>query len=320
MNFGLVQVDSVADAVAAMGDHARWLAGGTDLIPEAKTELVTPTHLVNLKGIPALRGMQVTDTGVNIGALVTLAEIAEHETIRRDYQVLAQACELSASPQIRNVATIGGNICQDSRCPYYRSGFFCYLRGGDTCFMREGENREAAVVGYYDCVHVHPSDPASALFALDAVVVVQGRAGSRMIPIGEFFRAPRGADRHMNILENDELVTTIHVPRVPEGTRSIYKKGMDRAAWTFALASAAVRLTYNGTHVADARIVLGGVSPVPFREYRAEKMLRGQELNESVIMDAARSILIDAQPLAHNKFKVRAARGLVKRALTELML
>lgn len=318
MNFGLVQVDSVVAALEAIGDYTRWLAGGTDLIPEAKTELVAPTRLVNLKGIHELRGIHVTDAGLVIGALVTLAEIAEHETIRRDYQVLAQACELSASPQIRNVATLGGNLCQDSRCPYYRSGFHCYLRGGEKCFMRDGVNREAAVVGYHDCVHVHPSDPANALLAMDAVVSVQGRAGSRMIPISEFFRAPHGADRRMNILEKDELITAIHIPRVPEGTRSIYEKAMDRATWTFALASAAVRLTFDGACVADARIVLGGVAPVPLREFHVEKILRGQELNELVIMDAVRSILTDAQPLAHNKYKVRAARGLVKRALTEL--
>jgi xanthine dehydrogenase YagS FAD-binding subunit len=261
----------------------------------------------------------VGDKGIDIGALATLAEIAEHKTIREDYRVLAQACELSASPQIRNVATIGGNLCQDSRCPYYRSGFTCYLRGGETCFMRDGENREAAVVGYYDCVHAHPSDPANALLALDASIFVQGRGGTRIIPVSEFFRSPRGEDRRMNVLERDELITRIHLPRVSLNTRSIYEKGMDRAAWTFALASAAVRLTMDGERITDVRVVLGGVAPTPQREFRVEKTLHGQELSESLAMDAARAVLLDAQPLSKNKFKVRAARGLVKRALTELM-
>ena len=186
MNFEYAFPETVGEAIAANETNARWLAGGTDLIPELKNELVAPARLVNLKKIPELRGMIENAQGLRIGALTTLSDIAENAIVRTRYRALAQACDLAASPQIRNMATIGGNLCQDSRCAYYRNGFECFLRGGDKCYMRAGENREAAVIGYHDCVHVHPSDPANALVAFDAQVVLRGRAGEHTISLAEF--------------------------------------------------------------------------------------------------------------------------------------
>ncbi|HZQ07402.1 MAG TPA: xanthine dehydrogenase family protein subunit M, partial [Anaerolineae bacterium] len=296
----------------------------TDLIPEIKSGIAAPTRLVNLKGIDGLRGIVVQDDAVQIGALTRLAEIVEHETIRTNYRALAQACELAASPQIRNMATIGGNLCQDSRCPYYRSGFHCFLRGGDTCFMREGENREAAIVGYKDCVHVHPSDPATALVAFDAQVVIQSQDGERMISASEFFRAPDAQDRRMNVLEDDEVITAIRLPRIGSNSQSAFVKAMDRAVWSFALASAAVRVEIENEQVSDARVVLGGVAPTPWRETGMERALLGTRAasdgwDEEQLNQLTANALAEVQPLAHNRYKVRLARAMMKRALRECL-
>ncbi len=319
MSFEIAFPQTIEDAVSANENGARWFAGGTDLIPEIKSDLVHTTRLVNLKRVQELRGIHTTSDGVRIGALTTLTEIAEHEGIRANYRALAQACELAASPQIRNVATIGGNLNQDSRCAYYRSRFDCFLRGGDKCFMREGENREAAVIGYHDCVHVHPSDPANALVAFDAQIVVQGREGERVIAAQEFFRAPDANDTRMNVLRADELIAAIVLPRVGENTLSVYLKAMDRAAWAFALVSVCARIEMQETRIENVRVVLGGVAPMPWREFRVEEKLLGAEWNENLVTQGEFEVLEDAQPLAHNAYKVRLARGLVKRAVHECL-
>lgn len=325
MNFDVAFPETFDDAISVNENGARWFAGGTDLIPEIKNDLAAPTRLVNLKRIDALRGIRETSDGVRIGALTTLSEIAEHNILREKYRALAQACELAASPQIRNMATIGGNLNQDSRCAYYRSGFDCFLRGGDKCFMRDGENREAAVIGYHDCVHVHPSDPANALLAFDAQIAARGREGERVIAAQEFFRAPDAQDRRMNVLGADEMITAIVLPRVGKDTRSAYVKAMDRATWAFALVSVAVRVETRERIASDSRrleivrVVLGGVAPIPYREFRVEEKLLGAEWNENLVTQGEFEVLEDAQPLAHNAYKIRLARAMVKRAVGECL-
>jgi xanthine dehydrogenase YagS FAD-binding subunit len=319
MSFDLIFPQSIDEAVSAKENGARWFAGGTDLIPEMKLGFVEPTRLVNLKRVAELRGIHTTNEGVRIGALTTLAEIAEHETIRRCYRAVAQACDLSASPQIRNVASIGGNLNQDSRCAYYRNYFPCYLRGGDKCFLREGENREGAVIAYRDCVHVHPSDPAAALVAFDAQIVARSREGERTIAAQEFFRAPDARDTRMNVLNADEMITEIILPRVSENTRSVYVKAMDRAAWTFALVSVAVKVEVGDSRLETARVVFGGVAPIPYCEFRVEEMLLGKEWNEELVTQGDFVILENAAPLAHNGYKIRLARGMLRRALRECL-
>lgn len=315
MNFDMALPQTLDEAISANENGARWLAGGTDLVPELKSDLAAPTRLVNLKGVGELRGIHTTGEGIRIGALTTLAEISAHETIRANYRALAQACELSASPQIRNMGTIGGNLCQDSRCAYYRNGFPCFLHGGNTCFARDGENREMAVIGYRDCVHVHPSDPANALVAFDAYILLHGPQGQRRIPAQEFFRAPEKQDTRMNILRDDQMIVGLELPKVSEGTRSAYVKAMDRAVWTFALASAAVRVDIQDAKIKEARVVLGGVAPTPWREFRIEKTLSGTDWNENAVTQGSGDSLEGAEPLAHNRYKIRLARAMVKRAL-----
>lgn len=319
MSFEFATPKTIDDALTARSGNARWFAGGTDLIPEIKSQLAAPSRLINLKRIEGLGGITETAGGVRIGALVTLAELADSALIQARYRALAQACDLSASPQIRNTATIGGNLCQDSRCAYYRNGFHCLLRGGDTCYMREGENREAAVIGYHACVHVHPSDPANALVAFDAQVIARGRGGERTIPAQEFFHAPDAADRRMNVLNEDEIIVALELPSVSETTRSVYLKAMDRAVWAFALASAAVRIELQDSRVALARVVLGGVAPTPWREFRIEKTLSGKAWNEETVTQVVADALDGARPLAHNHYKVRLGRAMLKRALSECL-
>lgn len=320
MTFEMTFPETIEEAVELSKDGARWFAGGTDLIPEYKTGLARPSRLINLKRIPALRGITIRGDGVRIGALTTLDEIAYNTTLRAEYPALARACELSASPQVRNVATLAGNLCQDSRCPYYRGEFHCYLKGGDTCFMRDGDNPGAAVTGYRDCVHTNPSDPATALVALDAEIVTRSKSLERIIPVGSFFKAPQGDDRRMNVLEPGQMISEIKLPRQHEGSRSVFLKAMDRAAWAFALTSVAIRVDMDGERIADSRVVLGGVAPVPWREPSVEEHIRGGTLGQELAAKAGAAALREASPLMHNRYKLKLGRAMIKRALDALLL
>lgn len=316
MTFEFTSPQTLDDALRLWHPEARWFAGGTDLVPELRSELAKPKRVVNLKGIADLRGITEAADGLRIGALVTLTELAESATVRARYRMLAEACGGAATPQLRNVATIGGNLMQDSRCEYYRGAFRCWLKGGDVCYMRDGENREAAVIGYRECVHVHPSDPTVALVALDAKIIVRGHNATRVIDAAEFFRAPADGDRRLNVLQPDELITHLQLPNLVNSVTA-FLKSMDRAAWAFALVSAALRLDFDRNKIADARLVLGGVAPFPWREVRAERILIGQEMSGDLATRAAEQILQDAQPLAHNRYKIRLARALAKRAMLD---
>jgi xanthine dehydrogenase YagS FAD-binding subunit len=317
MPFEFTSPQTLEDALKLWHADARWLAGGTDLVPELRAELAKPQRVVNLKAISDLRGMRETNDGLRIGALATLAEIVASAMVRERYRALAEACDVAASPQLRNVATIGGNLAQDSRCEYYRGAFRCWLKGGDVCYMREGENREAAIMGYQDCVHVHPSDPATALVALDAKIVARGNNGTREIAASDFFHAPANGDRRLNVLRPDEVITQIQLPNL-SNSRSTFLKAMDRAVWTYALASAAVRLDFDNGKIIGARIVLGGVAPMPWREERAANILIGQEWSAELGGRVAEQVAQDAKPLTHNAYKVRLARALVKRGIEAL--
>lgn len=318
MSFEFTSPQTLDDALQLYHDRARWFAGGTDLVPEIKTGTSAPARLVNLKQIAELRGIEETGEGLRIGGLTTLTEIAESRPVREKCRALADACEFSASPQLRHVATIGGNLNQDSRCPYYRGGFYCWLKGGATCYMRGGESREAAIIGYHDCVHVHPSDPAAALVALDAKIGVRGKNGAREIAAEVFFRAPAGDNRRLNVLPPDEVITHLQIP-ISSNSRSVYLKAMDRATWTFALVSAAARLDFTDGKISDARVVIGGIAPVPWRAREVEILLQDQVLNADLAARAAEQAIQDAEPLAHNAYKIRLARALVKRAIVQIL-
>jgi xanthine dehydrogenase YagS FAD-binding subunit len=232
--------------------------------------------------------------------------------------VLAEAADSVATLQIRNVGTVGGNLAQRPWCWYFRNGFPCYKAGGDRCFSAGGENQLHAILGGGPSYIVHPSDLAPAIVALDATIGIAGPNGERAVPASEFFVLPRQDARHENVLADDELIVGVEVPMLGPGTRSTYRKIMDREAWTHALASAAVVLQMDRDVCRRARIVLGGVAPVPWRVPAAEALLVGQRVTADVARRVGEAAVADARPLAKNAYKVPLTRKLVERTVLEL--
>ncbi len=297
---------------------ARIIAGGTDLLPLMKEGLEAPTQLINLKPASALRSIGVEGDGsLRLGALTTLSDIERDPAIGARWDILRQAARDAATPQLRNAATIGGNLLQRNRCWYYRGETRCWLKGGDTCFARGGRNDHHAILGTQSspCVAVHASDLAPALVALEAAVRIEGPRGTRMVLIADLLRAPTEEARIEHTLAPDELIVEVRIPPQPEGSRGAYLKAMERAAWSFALASAAAQVSVRDGRVERARLVLGGVANVPWRAREAEALLEGQALTPALAAEAAERALADATPLEHNRYKVRLARELARRAL-----
>ncbi|MGE0543624.1 MAG: xanthine dehydrogenase family protein subunit M [Dehalococcoidia bacterium] len=318
--FDYVSARSIEETVAALGQDGdiRPLAGGTDLLTMMKADITAPSILIDIKRVPDLSGIRfVQGEGLTLGGLTTLAEIETNDVIRRRYPMLAEAASLAATPQLRNMATLGGNLLQRPRCWYFRSSHFhCWLKGGDQCQAREGENQFHALFGDRPCCAVHPSDLALVLVALDAEILLRGNEGERTLPIGEFFQLPDDDRRTETIARPDELITAVRIPPMPDNACGVYLKAMDRKVWAFALASVAAILTLDGTRIADARLVLGGVAPIPWRATAVESSLRGANADSATIDRAARTALADAESLQHNAYKIPLTTSLVRRALT----
>lgn len=309
--------------VAASGDideAPRPIAGGQDLLTTMKDYTSRPTRLVNLKSIRGMNRITLNARGLTIGALVTLTELEEHAGVRKSYPGLSEAAHSIATPQIRNLGTVGGNLCQRPRCWYFRlEEVICLKKGGSECYAASGENKYNAILGGGPSYIVHPSDLAPMFLALGAQVTVVGSTGKRVIPLDKFFTLPSdGNIRRENVLKNDDIITEIHVPASPLAARSTYLKFKERESLDFALSSAAVavRLAPNRT-VQDARIVLGGVAPIPWRVPAAETYLAGKSLTPDVLAEAAKLALADAKPLAKNAYKVPLTQTLVRRALAK---
>lgn len=326
-SFDYSSARTVDEALARLGEApggaARPLAGGTDLLTLMKADIVAPIELVNLKQAADLpRGISAGPAGVSIGALTTLSEIERDPLLLRQYAPLAQAAGLAATPQLRNMATIAGNLLQRPRCWYFRSpDVRCWLQGGDECQARDGENQLHALFDVSPCVAVHPSDLATALVALDAAVRLRGPGGERTLPLAELLAPPDEARRTETTLGEGELILSVELPAPLAGTRGAYLKAMDRKVWAFALVGVAAVLRLGGPggrRVEDARLVLGGVAPVPWRATAAEAVLRGAELDEATAARAAVAALSDARPLAHNGYKLPLAEALIRRALASL--
>jgi xanthine dehydrogenase YagS FAD-binding subunit len=293
------------------------LAGGTDLLTLMKADVAAPSRLINVKRIAALEaGIEETGDGLVLGALTTLTDIETSQVIRERFPVLAEAAAVAATPQLRNMATIGGNLLQRPRCWYFRNPrIHCWLKGGEACQARDGENQFHALFGHSLCAAVHPSDLAPALVALDAEVRLRGRSGERTLPLTEFFALPVEARRTESVIRGDELVLSIRIPPVPAGTRSTYLKAMDRKIWAFALVGVAAAVRLDGRRVEHARVVLGGVAPIPWRAAGAEQVLAGSEPSDDLIAHATDAALAEATPLGHNAYKVPLAKALIRRAL-----
>lgn len=292
--------------------------GGSDLLGMMKDRLVTPDVLVSLKSIKGLDQVKADGGGVTIGGLITLDALSRHALMRRQYPVLAEAADSVATPQIRNVATLAGNICQRPWCWYYRNGFPCLKNGGTTCYSVSGENEFHAIFGGGPSFIVHPSDTAPALVALDATFRIVGPAGERTVPSADFFTLPTTDASRENVLNDDEVLATIALPAAHPGARGTYHKVLDREAWTHAVVSAAVVLDMNQDVCRGARIVLGGVAPIPWRLPEVEKMLAGQRVTPELAAKAGEAAIAGARPLAKNGYKVPMVRAMVARTIVSI--
>jgi len=300
----------------------QYLAGGTTLIDLMKIDVMRPQTLVDINALAGQHGqIELTPEGLKLGALVRMAQAAEHPGVRHDYPVIAQSLQLAASPQLRNMASLGGNVLQRTRCPYFRDTSWgaCNKRDpGSGCAAMDGINRQHAILGgSADCIAAYPGDFAQSLIALDATVVVKGSAGGRTLPFATLHRPPGATPNLETTLAPGELITGFHVPSGPWTKRSLYLKIRDRQSYEFALASAAVALDMDGSKVREARIALGGVATVPWRSREAEAALAGKELTEDTAQAAARAAFAGAKPRVHNAFKVALGQSTLVRALLQ---
>ena len=296
--------------------QSKVIAGGTDLVGEMKDYVESPKRLVNLKSIPGLDQIEVDNQGVTIGAMTTLTDIAEHTDIQKNYAALAQSAGVVASPQIRNVGTLGGNLCQRPRCWYYRDpDTICLKKGGDVCYALSGLNKYHAIFGGGPVYIVHPSDIAPALVALGAEVTILGASGARTMPMEDFFILPTVANPFReNILASNEIITRIRVPKPDTNTTSFYLKLHERGSFDFALVSVAGVFQVQGKKCQQLSLVLGGVAPTPWRSSEAEQVLRGQVISEALAQRAGEAAVKNADPMSDNGYKVTLTQNLIKRA------
>jgi xanthine dehydrogenase YagS FAD-binding subunit len=300
------------------GQSAAIAGGGSDLLGMVKERLVTPDVLVHLRSI---RGMdQVTEERgqVKIGGLITLDALSQHPLIHSKYAVLAEAAAQVGTPQIRNAGTLAGNVAQRPWCWYYRNGFPCFKNGGKQCFSVNGENEFHAIFGGGPSFIVHPSDTAPALVALDAKFRIAGPARERTVSAADFFQLPKVDPARENVLAHDEVLAEVLIPAAREGVRSSYHKILDRESWTHAVVSVAMALEMNGGVCRNARVVLGGVAPIPWRLPKVEAMLTGQRVTEELAARAGEAALEGAQPLAKNGYKIPLTKAVVKRTALAL--
>lgn len=314
--FSYQRARSFAEASNLLGDGARPLGGGTDLLVCIQEGIVAPDSVVDLKHIPGADAIaSLPDGGLKIGAAARIHDIARHPVVRERFAALAQACEAVGSPALRHMGTIGGNLCQRPRCWYFRRGIPCLRNGGSKCHAYDGENQYHAILEGGPCWIVHPSDPAVALLALDASVHVTWGADSAIVPVADFFVLPSDRLDAETVLSAGEVVSAITIPAASAGGRQRYRKLMQREAWDFALASiAAVRRT-DGT----VRMAMGGLAPRPWRVPESvEEDVASGGLDEDSIAALAERALYDAKPLARNGYKVPMAASLLRDAMREL--
>jgi xanthine dehydrogenase YagS FAD-binding subunit len=311
---------SIRKATSDFGQDTEVIAGGTTLIDLMKLEVMTPSQLMDINGLPMF-GIELTGDGLRIGALEKMSDVAEHPEVVAKYPVISQALLKSASAQIRNMASMGGNLLQRTRCGYFRDvSTPCNKRQpGSGCPAIEGWNRSHAILGTSSsCVATHPSDLAVALVALDASILLQSGNHERVLKLDDFYRVPGETPEKEHQLNPGELITQIRVPRLPWAQKSIYLKIRDRESYEFALASVAAALEVDGDHIRDARVAVGGVGTKPWNLPQVRDALIGKPLNQSTFEAAAKLATEGAQPLRHNAFKAELVQRTIVRALMNL--
>jgi xanthine dehydrogenase YagS FAD-binding subunit len=325
-NFEFIRPPDLATTITAaaqsktaqQGADVRFMAGGTTLIDLMKLNVETPARVIDINRLPLDKIEATSDGGLKIGATVRNSDLAHHPTVRRDYSALSQAILDGASAQIRNMATIAGNLLQRTRCVYFRdTAMPCNKREpGTGCPAISGSNRTLAILGTSEhCIATNPSDMCVAMAALEATIHVQGPKSSRAVPFGEFHLLPGNTPQRETVLEPGDLVMHVTLPPPVAGSRQVYLKLRDRASYEFALASAAVVITVSGGKVTRARVALGGVGTKPWRSPEAEAVLTGRPANDANFRKAAEAALRDAKPQSENGFKIELAKRCLTHAL-----
>ena len=328
-SFEMLLPKTVDDAVRSLPNaeafaerrKVKVLAGGQDLIGELKDHLEEPDTIVNLKGVSGLDRIEpLTGGGMELGALVTVADIESHDLIKKGLPMLAEAAASVGSPQIRAQGTLGGNLCQRPRCWYYRNeDTVCLKKGGTECFAAEGLNKYNAILGGGPSFIVHPSDLAPALVAYDAQVTLAGPDGEREVPLEAFYTLPSEGDvTKETVLGPNEIVTKVSIPGGRQAWRSTYMKVRERDAFDFALVAVALSLRMDGGTIREAWLTLGGVAPKPWRCTSTEKLLVGRKVNDATCRAAGEDALRLAEPLEHNEYKIPMTKGLLTKALRKL--
>lgn len=295
-------------------------AGGIDLLDLIKERLLRPARLVNLRDVPGLDAIVQDGSGVRIGALATLEQVAEHPLLRQRYTALADAAGSSASPELRHVATLGGNLLQRPRCWYFRSAaHYCARKGGDPCFAFVGENQYHAVFGQYGCAIVHPSTAATALMAFDAhVELVNAQGAARNVALSKFLVGPETEMTRENTLRPGEVLTAIVLPAASDGTRSVFLKQAEKPSFDWSIADVAVVLDCAADgRCTRAAVVLGAAAPIPWRALQAEAMLAGQMVDDAIAQKAGLAAVVGAAPMRRNAYKLPIFTTLVRRALLQ---
>jgi xanthine dehydrogenase YagS FAD-binding subunit len=321
-SFENIDAKSIKDAVSLLQKFqqqkksAAVVGGGSEYLQLMKDRVVTPDYVINLKTISGLNYIREERGGFRIGALATLAELEEHDAVKEKLLILSEAAGEAASPQIRNAGTVAGNLCQRPFCWYFRSSNFnCLRKGGEVCYTVTGDSRFHAILGGGPSYIVHPSDTAPALVALNAQVKIAGPTGEKTIPLEKFFVLPSVDFKRENILKPDEIVTEIYVPYPKYGSKGFYHKVRERLAWDHAIVSVATVIESSNGVVREARVVLGGVAPIPWRASKAEEFLRSKKIDEQTAQQASEIALEGAKPLKDNVYKVGMSKSLIQRAL-----
>lgn len=312
--FEWVNATTVDQALAAVTEGATFKAGGVDLLDLMKDGIASPSRLVNIRQISGLDQIREDEDGLRIGPLVTLTQVEEYPAIQKRYPALSEAASRIATPQIRNMATIGGNLVQRPRCWYFRSeDFHCRKKGGTHCFAQDGENDYHAIFDNRVCAIIHPSGMAVPLVALDGRVEITGKKGKREVALEKFFISPVENVRRENILEPGELITAIVVPATT--ARNVYYKQGEKESFDWPLADVAVVLSMQGSRCTKASIVLGGAAPYPLRAQAAESKLNNAEINESNARAAAEAAMANAMPLEKNAYKIPIFEAIIRRTI-----
>ena len=318
--FQPTSADAALELLAEHGSDAWVFAGGLDTLDWFKDRVRRPRVVVDLGGVDSLKEIRSSaEGGIEIGAMARLIDVVENAEIRSQFPALAFAARSAASPQIRNIGTIGGNVSQDTRCWYYRDGWTCYRAGGNICYASPptAMNREHCILGASRCVAVNPSDTAPVLVALEAEMVVRRGSSERVVPAEDYFVGPEVDIERMTVLEPGDLLTSIRLPSTWVGARVYFEKVRDRDTWDFPLVNVATAMKLSGDTIEDVRVVVNGVAPTPVRLTAVENAIRGEPRNEQTAERAGIIAMEGTSPLTHNGFKVNLLKNLVMRSIRD---